>query len=91
MVLLLAPSAIKLLHHHQHVDACTKHTSGNQVESKHGKCAVCDFEFSVFLDDAIVIDEAHTLPASVYVAAEPQAFIDKQPAFIFQKRGPPAC
>jgi len=43
------PSGIKLTHHHEN-HACNA-KSEKHLHQAHEKCAVCDFEFSIFTSD----------------------------------------
>lgn len=48
MMVLFYPSLIKLDHHHNFY---TIPSAGDQITITHEKCAVCSFEFSLFLSD----------------------------------------
>ena len=50
---LLAPSLVKLDHHHEHFVCNAKNEK--HFHDYHGKCAVCSFEYSIFLTEKIFI------------------------------------
>jgi len=52
LAVLLVPSVIKLDHHH---DFYIVPAAGNQLTVTHERCAVCSFEFSIFLPDDAAI------------------------------------
>lgn len=89
-LLLMMPTATKLMHHH-HQEECCGHSHGLQVEAAHEECAICDFEFSLFVQSVSFQTPAPALPSDGYIVAAGFGHIEKQPAFIFCKRGPPAC
>ncbi|HHV86128.1 MAG TPA: hypothetical protein GXX42_10025 [Petrimonas sp.] len=45
----ILPSIVKLEHHHEHFESKAKNEKHYHVF--HEKCAVCDFEFSIFSSD----------------------------------------
>lgn len=47
IVIILSPVVIKLGHHHKHI--YYQKTTEQQIRCYHEKCAVCSFEFSVFV------------------------------------------
>ena len=52
------PSIIKIEHHHHHFDEPI--VSGKYFHQVHEKCAVCSFEYSVFLSEDINIISSKT-------------------------------
>jgi hypothetical protein len=53
LAVLLSPSVIKLDHHH---DLYIIPGPGNQLTVTHERCAVCSYEFSLFLSDDMAKD-----------------------------------
>jgi hypothetical protein len=49
MLVFLLPSIVKLEHHHEYIECKVKNEKHYHVF--HEKCAVCNFEFSVFSSD----------------------------------------
>jgi len=49
LLVFLLPSIVKLEHHHEHFECKAKNEKHYHV--LHEKCAVCNFEFSVFSSD----------------------------------------
>ena len=49
LLVFLLPTIVKLEHRHEHFECKAKNIKHFQV--LHGKCAVCNFEFSVFFPD----------------------------------------
>ena len=46
LLVFISPSIVKLEHHHQHFECKAKNEK--HIHVFHEKCAVCNFEFSVF-------------------------------------------
>jgi hypothetical protein len=53
VIMLFMPSIIKIEHHHDHFDEPI--VCGKYFHQVHEKCAVCSFEYSVFLSEDINI------------------------------------
>lgn len=49
LLVFISPSIVKLEHHHEHFECKAKHEK--HYHEFHEKCAVCNFEFSVFSSD----------------------------------------
>jgi hypothetical protein len=49
LLVFLLPSIVKLEHHHEHFECKAKNEQ--HYHAFHEKCAVCNFEFSVFSSD----------------------------------------
>ena len=47
VLILLAPSIIKIVHHHEHEECCQSNEKG--IHTFHEKCCVCSFEYSFFI------------------------------------------
>jgi hypothetical protein len=60
----LLPSIVKLEHHHEHFECKAKNEK--QYHVFHEKCAVCNFEFSIFSSDFENIVLQKKQPVSKY-------------------------
>jgi hypothetical protein len=65
LAVFLLPSIIKFSHHHEHLDCNAENE--NQYQDYHSKCAVCNFEFSVFSLDYQIIVLQKSLPTVEYL------------------------
>lgn len=65
LTVFLLPSLIKLSHHHDHIECYPKNE--NQYHEYHTKCAVCNFEFSVFSLEFENIVLQNILPVTGYL------------------------
>ncbi len=64
LLVFLLPSIVKLEHHHEHVECNAKNEKHKHVF--HEKCAVCNFEFSVFSSDLKKIVLTKEQPVAKY-------------------------
>ena len=65
LAVFLLPSIIKIAHHHEHFECYAKNE--NQYHDYHSKCAVCNFEFSVFSLEFENIVLQKILPVTGYI------------------------
>lgn len=65
LTVFLLPSLIKIAHHHEHSECYAKNEI--QYHEYHSKCAVCNFEFSVFSLEFENIVLENILPATNYL------------------------
>lgn len=64
LLVFLLPSIVKLEHHHQHFECKAKNEKHLHVF--HEKCAVCNFEFSIFSSDVEYIVLKKEQPLTEY-------------------------
>ena len=89
VVMLFLPSIIKLEHHHDHFDEPL--VSGKYFHQVHEKCAVCSFEYSVFLSEDINITSSKAeLLIDSYNNCYIPFYYSGLSNYSFSLRGPPA-
>jgi hypothetical protein len=87
LLVFLLPTIVKLEHHHEHLVSVTINDRQNQVF--HGKCAICDFEFSVFLTLGENIDLQKENPLDSYCNNYNSRYNSSLFLFSFLLRAPP--
>ena len=87
LLVFLLPTIVKLEHHHEHLVSVTIDDRQNQVF--HGKCAICDFEFSVFLPDIGDIDFHKENPLEYFCNNYDSVYFSNLSQFSFLLRAPP--
>ena len=85
---LLAPSAIKLSHKHDHHFCTAKNES--HLHKMQGECAVCDFVFSIFLKDEPAISSSNIALTDIYVNSYEQVPCSRISKYSFLLRAPPS-
>lgn len=88
VLLLLLPWIVKLEHHHEHFVCHAK--NDKHLHDYHGKCAICYFEYSVFVsaEDIGIFEkiEFSELNLSCYFSSPYSNFLE----YSFLLRAPPA-
>ena len=87
LTVFLLPSLIKLSHHHDHFDCYAKNE--NQYHNYHSKCALCNFEFSVFSLDFQITVLKKILPAAEYLNNYNSLIYSVYSKYSFLLRAPP--
>ncbi len=87
LAVFMLPSIIKFTHHHEHLECNAKNEK--QFQEYHSKCAICNFEFSVFSLEFENIVLQKILPVSEYLnnyCSEKYSIFSK---YSFLLRAPP--
>jgi hypothetical protein len=88
--LLLFPSIVKLEHQHEHNHFICKAGNVKHLHTFHHSCGICNFEFSLSIDDHVETPttkpEFSEQPVGIYSS---RIFFDNT-KFSFSLRGPPA-
>ncbi len=84
---MLMPTILKLEHHHEHF-VCNA-TSEKHFHNYHEKCAVCSFEFSVFLSDKINIFSVKDEETDNYNSHLNVSYYSNYSKYSFLLRAPP--
>jgi len=82
------PSIVKIKHHHNHLLSSTKNEKQRPVF--HEKCAICNFEFSVFLTGTKQIELCKENPPVHYCNNYHAIYYSNLPCFSFLLRAPPS-
>jgi hypothetical protein len=84
----LAPSLLKLEHHHEHF-VCNAKTE-HHFHNAHPKCEICEFEFSLFSNDHpdVVFDFYSPFVVPAFIFEQKVDVLD--PVYSFLLRAPPA-
>ena len=87
LLVFLLPSIVKLEHHHEHFECKAKNEKHYHV--LHEKCAVCNFEFSVFSSDFENIVLSKEQPLDKYCNNYKSVNYSTLPKYSFLLRAPP--
>jgi len=88
VAMLFLPSIIRLEHHHEYFDYPVK--SGIFFHLVHEKCAVCNFEYSLFLSDNIKIALPNSELIDTYRICYTPCHYSGLSDYSFSLRAPPA-
>lgn len=87
LLVFLLPTIVKLEHHHEQV--AFKAINEKQYQVSHEKCAICNFEFSVFFSSVENIDLQKENPFDSYCNNYNSRFNSNPSQFSFSLRAPP--
>lgn len=87
LLVFILPSIAKLEHHHEHVECKAKHEKHSHECNE--KCAICDFEFSVFFSDFNPIFLSIKLTVAEYCNTYRSVFHSTFSKYSFLLRAPP--
>lgn len=87
LLVFLLPSIVKIGHHHEHFECNAKNEKHYHVF--HEKCAICNFEFSVFLSSVKNIQLQKENPFDAYCNNYDSRFNSNLSRFSFLLRAPP--
>ena len=87
LLVFLLPTIVKLEHHHKHFVCKAKDEKHNQVFQD--KCAICNFEFSIFLSSVENIDLQKENPLDSYCNNYNSRYNSNLFQFSFLLRAPP--
>lgn len=87
LLVFILPSIVKLEHHHEHFEYKAKNENQNHLFNE--KCAVCNFEFSVFSPDFEKIVLPKKQPVSKYCNNYISVNYSSLPKYSFLLRAPP--
>ncbi len=87
MAIMLSPMVIKVVHHHGHQAFYA--TNEKQIHPLHEKCAICNFEFSVFLPYKCPVFFEKPVIADHFTACQLEDIFIRFPHFSFLLRAPP--
>jgi len=87
LVVFLLPSLIKYSHHHEHSECNAEYEV--QYQEYHTKCAICNFEFSVFSVDFDTIILQNIPPVTEYLNNYCSVINSTLSKYSFLLRGPP--
>ena len=87
LLIFLLPSIVKLEHHHEHFECKVKNEK--HYHSLHERCAICNFEFSVFLSKSENVDLPKDNPLDSYFNNYISQNFSNLAQFSFSLRGPP--
>lgn len=87
LMVFFLPSIVQLTHHHEHFECKAKNEK--HYHKLHEKCAVCDFQFSVFSNDffeVVVPKQQHSIQYCNNYSSVNYSTLSK---YSFQLRAPP--
>ncbi len=87
LAVFLLPPLVKFVHHHEHFECNAKNEA--QYQEYHAKCAICNFEFSVFSLDFDTIIIPKNLPLTGYLNNYCSVIKSTFSKYSFLLRGPP--
>ena len=87
VLILFMPSIVKLGHHHEHFFCNAKNEK--HFHTLHEQCAVCSFEYSVFLPEKINVTTAKIQLADNYTSCLYRYHFSDRSKYSFLLRGPP--
>jgi len=88
LLVFLTPSIVKLEHHHEHI--FHKTTNEKHFNLFHEKCAICSFEFSVFLTIIKRVSLQKENPVDRYCNNYQPVFVSALTSSSLLLRAPPA-
>jgi len=87
LLVFLLPSIVKLEHHHEHFEC--KEKNAKHFHEFHEKCAVCNFEFSVFSSEFVNIVLTKEKPLTNYCNNYKSVNYSTLTKYSFLLRAPP--
>ncbi len=87
LMVFLLPSIVKMEHHHENFVCKAKHDT--HYHNYHEKCSICDFNFSVFSKDHIIIGFKHIQPIIDYKTTPISFNYENLCQYSFLLRAPP--
>ena len=87
LLVFLLPSIVKLEHHHEYQQ--NNDQNEKRLNSFHKRCAICSFEFSVFLSRSENVDLQRENPIDKYSNNYSSRYYSKLSQFSFSLRAPP--
>jgi len=87
IMVFLLPSLIKLEHHHESTTCHEKNEK--HLHTLHEKCAICSFEFSVFIDDDNTVISSRSELVDNFCTSLYNSEYSDLPLYSFLLRAPP--
>ncbi|MDY0101878.1 MAG: hypothetical protein RBS07_03010 [Lentimicrobium sp.] len=89
LLVFLLPTIVKLEHHHEDEHHIYKTENEQHYHKFHKKCAICDFEFSIFTLNYEIVELREEKPSGHYYLNYAAQFFSGLSEYSFLLRAPP--